>query len=97
MSVLAVHANAARDTARSRVMLELSDGSVLDVTEDHPIWVIEGDALAERPQLKRECRTPMSNWMNWMASAVRSGGRRFDSTAGGRFLGVKSGKFRKRR
>jgi hypothetical protein len=31
--------------------LEFEDGTSLEVTEDHPIWVIEGHGLASRPQL----------------------------------------------
>ena len=46
---------AVRDSAEYEgevLTLDCDDGSQLEVTADHPIWVMEGDGLSDRPQLK---------------------------------------------
>jgi hypothetical protein len=74
------------------VTLELEDGSVLEATEDHPVWVLEGDDLANRPQLKRGQAWQDSGLLlpgRWVyTQALRTGDRLYGRD--GKSIGIRS-------
>jgi hypothetical protein len=68
------------------VTLRFDDCTTLEVTEDHPFWVVEGDGLAQRPQLKYRDANEDSGLSlpgRWVHShALRVGDRLYNRTGG---------------
>jgi hypothetical protein len=58
------------------VELSFADGTELEVTEDHPFWVLEGEELDKRPQLKardayeNSCHSLPGRWVHSQALRV---------------------------
>jgi hypothetical protein len=73
------------------VTLRFADGSGLEVTEDHPFWVVEGEGLVERPQLRERDANEDSGLSlpgRWVHSQALRAGDQLYGREGGRLTVV---------